>query len=143
MARVGTETTTLAVPAAQPARAQAGALPPGTVKYTSIYLVLGLYCFFSLIIFLWVVLTSFKSNTEVLMFPPWHLPETLQWENLRAAWERGVGTMFRNSLIVAGLGTIGSVSLACLTAYPIARIPFRLNQPLLIFFLMGIMIPCP
>ena len=125
------------------ARTRAVGLPPGAAKYTGIYVVLGAYCLFSLVIFLWVVLTSFKSDTEILMFPPWHLPETLRWENLRAAWERGVGTMFRNSLIVAGFGTIGSVTLACLSAYPIARIPFRFNQPLLMFFLMGIMIPYP
>jgi ABC-type glycerol-3-phosphate transport system permease component len=124
-------------------RAGAAGLPPGTIKFTSIYVILGLYCLFSIVIFLWVVLTSFKTNTEILMFPPWHLPETLQWENLRAAWERGVGVMFRNSMIVAGLGTLGSVTLACLAAYPIARIPFRFNQPLLMFFLMGIMIPYP
>ena len=124
-------------------RARTGLAPPGTLKFTAIYVVLGLYCLFSLIVFLWVVLTSFKTNTEILMFPPWHLPETLQWSNFQAAWERGVGTMFRNSLIVAGLGTLGSVGLACLAAYPIARIPFRFNQPLLMFFLIGIMIPYP
>jgi ABC-type glycerol-3-phosphate transport system permease component len=33
------------------------------------------------------------------------------------------------------------VAIASLAAYPIARIPFRWNQPILMFFLMGIMIP--
>jgi ABC-type glycerol-3-phosphate transport system permease component len=118
-------------------------LPPGVMKFSGIYIVLGVYCVFSIVIFLWVVLTSLKSNTDLLMFPPWHIPSTFHWENLREAWDRGVATMFRNSLIVAGLGTIGSVSLSCLAAYPIARIPFRFNQPVLMFFLMGIMIPYP
>jgi ABC-type glycerol-3-phosphate transport system permease component len=118
-------------------------LPPGVMKFTGIYVVVGAYCVFSIVVFLWVVLTSLKSNTDLLMFPPWHLPSTFQWENLREAWDRGVATMFRNSLLVAGLGTIGSVALSCLAAYPIARIPFRFNQPLLMFFLMGIMIPYP
>ena len=144
MARVSAEPSAFGLPrGVAPRRARAGALPPGSLKFTSIYVFLGLYCVFSIVIFLWVVSTSFKTNTEILMFPPWHLPENLEWVNLRDAWARGVGTMFRNSLLVAGLGTIGSVTIACLAAYPIARIPFRFNQPLLMFFLMGIMIPYP
>jgi ABC-type glycerol-3-phosphate transport system permease component len=49
--------------------------------------------------------------------------------------------MFRNSLIVTAFGTFFSVVISCLAAYPIARIRFRLSQPLLIYFLLGIMIP--
>ncbi len=120
-----------------------GLLPPGTIKFSGIYVVLGLYCLFSVIVFLWVVMTSFKTNTEILMFPPWHLPEELVWQNLKDAWNRGVGTMFRNSLLIAGVGTIASVTLSAFAAYPIARIPFKLSQPLLMFFLIGIMIPYP
>ena len=118
-------------------------IPPEAAKYTSIYILLGAYCLFSIIIFGWVIMTSLKTNTEILMFPPWHFPETLQWQNFRDAWDQGVGRMFLNSMIVTTIGTIGSVSLACLAAYPIARIPFRLSQPLLMFFLLGIMIPYP
>jgi len=124
-------------------RRRRAVVPPGAIKYTAIYVVLGVYCVFSIVVFFWVVLTSLKSNTDVLLYPPWHIPDTLHWENLRDAWDRGIGTMFRNSLIVAGCGTIGSVALSCLAAYPIARIPFRFNQPLLMYFLMGIMIPYP
>lgn len=140
MARVTAEPAVLPTVVAS---RRAPALPPGSIKFTGIYVFLGLYCLFSIVIFCWVVLTSFKSNTEILMFAPWHLPESLQWQNIQDAWARGVGTMFRNSLIVAGLGTVGSVTVACLAAYPIARIPFRINQPLLMFFLVGIMIPYP
>ena len=123
--------------------ARSTVIPPGTIKFTGIYVVLGVYCVFSIVVFAWVVMTSFKTDTEILLFPPWHFPDTLQWQNIRDAWDRGIGTMFRNSLFVAGFGTIGSVTLACLAAYPIARIPFRFNQSLLMLFLMGIMIPYP
>lgn len=114
-----------------------------TVKLVAIYVLLGGYCLFSIVVFLWVILTSFKTNTEVLMFPPWHIPLELQFDNFQAAWERGIGGMFRNSFIIAGLGTIGSVALSSFAAYPIARIRFRAAQPLLLFFLLGIMIPYP
>ncbi len=133
-------TTQLAEPTAR-TNYQTRRLRPNAVKYSALYLFLSLYSAFSIVIFLWVLLTSFKKNSEVIANPPWHLPAALQWENYRKAWDSGVGTMFQNSLLVAGLGTIFSVSLACLAAYPIARIRFRLAQPLLIFFLTGIMVP--
>ncbi len=118
-----------------------GRLKPGTVKYTSIYIFLGIYAVFSIIIFLWVALMSFKTNTDVLRYPPWHLPSEWQWENFRKAWDSGLANMFKNSMFVAGLGTIFSVAISCFAAYPIARIKFRLSHALLLFFLLGIMIP--
>jgi ABC-type glycerol-3-phosphate transport system permease component len=116
-------------------------IKPGTAKFTAIYIVLGLYAIFSITIFSWVVLMSFKSNSDVLLYPPWHLPSVWQWSNYESAWNSGIGRMFKNSLIVTSLGTFFSVVISCLAAYPIARIKFRLSQPLLIYFLLGIMIP--
>lgn len=114
---------------------------PNTGKFAALYVLLGLYSAFSIVIFIWVALMSMKTNTDVLLYPPWHLPSEWQWSNYRDAWNAGVGQMFRNSLIVTSLGTFFSVGISCLAAYPIARIKFRLSQPLLIFFLLGIMIP--
>ncbi len=114
---------------------------PGTGKFTALYIVLGVYALFSLTIFSWVVLMSVKSNTDVLLYPPWHPPALWQWKNYDNAWHSGIGTMFRNSLLVTSVGTFFSVLISCFAAYPIARIKFRLSQPLLLFFLLGIMIP--
>jgi raffinose/stachyose/melibiose transport system permease protein len=114
---------------------------PGTGKYTALYIVLGLYALFSLTIFSWVLLMSVKANTDVLLYPPWHLPKVWQWKNYHDAWHSGIGTMFRNSLMVTTVGTFFSVLISLFAAYPIARIKFRLSQPLLLFFLLGIMIP--
>ena len=116
-------------------------LPRISVKNTIIYLFLGSYCLSSLLAFSWVIMVSLKTNREFMNTPPWTLPETLQFINYVLAWNRGVSTMFKNSLIVASLSTIFSVGTSCLAAYPIARIPFRWNQHVLMFFLMGIMIP--
>jgi ABC-type glycerol-3-phosphate transport system permease component len=116
-------------------------IKPGTVKYTSIYIFLTIYAAFTIVIFAWVALMSFKSNTDVLRYPPWHMPSKWQWNNFQDAWDSGLAQMFRNSLMVAGLGTFFSVGISSLAAYPIARIKFRLAHPLLLFFLLGIMIP--
>ena len=116
-------------------------LKPGAAKFTALYVMLGVYSAFSIIIFAWVFLMSMKTNTDVLLYPPWHLPSVWQWENFRNAWNNGVGTMFKNSFIVTSVGTFFSVGISCLAAYPIARIKFRGSQYLLVFFLLGIMIP--
>ena len=81
-----------------------GRLKPGTVKYTSLYVLLGLYSAFTFVIFVWVALMSMKTNTDVLLYPPWHLPSEWQWRNYVDAWNSGVGTMFRNSAIVTSFG---------------------------------------
>jgi len=116
-------------------------LPTLTPKKAFIYIFLGSYCLSSLLAFAWVIMVSLKTNREFMGTPPWSLPEAFQFVNYVIAWNRGVSTMFRNSLIVATFGTIFSVGISCLAAYPIARIPFRWNQVILSFFLLGIMIP--
>ena len=35
--------------------------------------------------FLWMVMTSFKTDPEII-FSPWTLPAALQWENFSRAW---------------------------------------------------------
>ena len=50
--------------------------------------------------FLWMIMTSFKTDPEIL-FSPWNLPDTLQWDNFARAWnEAHIGRYFVNSLIV-------------------------------------------
>jgi ABC-type glycerol-3-phosphate transport system permease component len=111
------------------------------LKNTLIYLFLGSFCLTSILAFSWVTIVSLKTNQEFMGTPPWTLPESPQFHNYVTSWERGVSTMFRNSLVVASFSTIFAVAISCLAAYPIARIPFRWNQRVLMFFLLGIMIP--
>ena len=35
--------------------------------------------------FLWMIMTSFKSDPEIL-FSPWKFPDSLQWNNFSRAW---------------------------------------------------------
>jgi ABC-type glycerol-3-phosphate transport system permease component len=112
-----------------------------TLKNTIIYVFLGAYCLTSLFAFAWVTIVSLKTNQEFMATPPWTLPAVPQFMNYVLAWRKGVGTMFKNSLTIASVSTVLAVSISCLAAYPIARIPFRWNQRVLMFFLLGIMIP--
>lgn len=107
----------------------------------AIYLYLGSYCLSSLLAFGWVIVVSLKTDKEFMGTPPWSFPALPHFANYLSAWNKGVSVMFQNSLSIATIATILSVAIACLAAYPIARIPFRWNQQMLMFFLVGIMIP--
>ncbi|SCG67413.1 carbohydrate ABC transporter permease [Micromonospora halophytica] len=89
----------------------------------------------------WMFLSSFKSNGEILA-DPWGLPETLHWDNWARAWtEAHIGRYFLNSLVVVA----GSVSLTMLTgataAYVFARYEFRGRQFVYYLFVGGLMFP--
>lgn len=111
------------------------------LKHLVIYALLTAWIVPTIFAFAWATSVSLKTNREFMGRPPWTLPLEAQWVNYQKAWNRGVGTMFQNSLLIATISTVASVSIACLAAYPIARIPFRFSQAIMTYFLIGIMIP--
>lgn len=111
------------------------------LKHLVIYALLTAWIVPTIFAFGWATSVSLKTNREFMGRPPWTLPLEAQWVNYQKAWGRGVGSMFQNSLLIATISTVASVSIACLAAYPIARIPFRFSQAIMTYFLIGIMIP--
>jgi ABC-type glycerol-3-phosphate transport system permease component len=115
--------------------------PRLSLKHLIIYAFLTAWVVPTFFAFGWTLSVSLKTNKEFMGRPPWTLPLIPQWDNYVKAWNRGVGTMFQNSLLIATVSTAASVGIATLAAYPIARIPFRFSQAILSYFLIGIMIP--
>jgi len=73
--------------------------------------------------FAWMVFTALKPENEVITFPPTLLPIEWDWLNFTEVFEIvPFGTFYKNSLIVAGLGTLGTVFSSALVAYGFARI---------------------
>ncbi|MBP1976647.1 carbohydrate ABC transporter permease [Cohnella thailandensis] len=103
------------------------------------YVLLALYSVTTIFPFLWVFLSSFKTNSEIYS-SPFALPKTWQFENYSKAWTSGnIGTNFFNSFYI----TIVSVALILLfgamASYILARVYPSLA--LYTFFGLGIMIP--
>jgi len=91
--------------------------------------------------FLWMIMTAFKSNTEIL-FSPWDLPATLQWENFRNAWtEARIGRYVFNSVVVIAMSLTGTLLVSAMAAYVIARFEFPGNRILFYLFMAGLMFP--
>ena len=62
---------------------------------------------------LWMISGAFKNNTEILNGGLSLIPEVWRWENFVNGWSGfggiSFGTFFKNSLIVAGVSTFGTV----------------------------------
>jgi multiple sugar transport system permease protein len=92
--------------------------------------------------FLWMVLTSLKTDAEALAFPPRVFPEYFRWENYAEAWKIApFGRFFFNSVVVSIAITLGSLLLNSLAAFGFAKYPFRGRNVLFIGLLATMMIP--
>lgn len=92
--------------------------------------------------FLWMVLTSLKTDAEALAFPPRGLPEYFQWHNFADAWSIApFGRFFFNSVVISVAVTAGSLLLNSLAAFGFAKYPFRGRNVLFIGLLATMMIP--
>ncbi|MEF2966282.1 carbohydrate ABC transporter permease [Paenibacillus sp. M1] len=103
--------------------------------------VLTLYGILTLYPFLWLLISSFKTNADFYN-RPFGLPETWHADNFSRAWDSSrLGTAFGNSLIV----TLGSLLLtlfvAALSSFILARFQFRGKGGILAFFVVGMLIP--
>jgi N-acetylglucosamine transport system permease protein len=90
---------------------------------------------------IWAVVSSFKSDEEILT-DPWGLPSTLRWQNWSRAWQSAhIGQYFLNSVIVVALSLIITMLFGSMAAYVLARYQFRGNRVAYYLFVGGMMFP--
>jgi multiple sugar transport system permease protein len=100
----------------------------GVLK-VSYHVVVVAACFLMLYPVLWLLLGSLKTNVEILALENYRLfPRSPSLQNYVTGW-RGFGntsfsTFFRNSVVVTGLATLGTVLSSAVVAYGFARIRF-------------------
>jgi multiple sugar transport system permease protein len=118
--------------------------PPGQGPLWA-YGIFSLLCVGAIVTLLpivWMALTAFKTQADVLRVPPSLLPERLELGNLRAALEFApFGRFLLNSLIQVGGITILQVATSALAAYAFARLRFRGRDLLFLLYLATLMIP--
>lgn len=91
--------------------------------------------------FLWMIMTAFKTDREILT-DPFGLPESLQWENFERAWTTAnIGTYFFNTIFVMAMSLTGTLLVSAMAAYVIARFEFPLNRAVYLMFMAGLMFP--
>ena len=89
----------------------------------------------------WAVLSSFKSDTEILT-DPWGLPSRVRWANWARAWnEAHIGRYFLNSAIVVTGALVLTMLFGAMAAYVLARYRFRGRRVVYFAFVGGMMFP--
>jgi multiple sugar transport system permease protein len=94
--------------------------------------------------FVWMLLSSFKSNTEISLSPPTFLPATWHLDNYKTVWTSPPSTFgkyYLNSVILATGGAVLQTMAAVLAAYGFAQMEFPGRRFLFITFLVTMMIP--
>ncbi|NJC72689.1 carbohydrate ABC transporter permease [Planosporangium thailandense] len=90
---------------------------------------------------LWAVVSSFKTDEEILT-RPWSPPTALRWDNWVRAWHTAhIGRYFVNSVIVVCGSLTLTMLLGAMAAYVLARYPFRGNRVIYYAFVGGMMFP--
>ena len=88
---------------------------------------------------IWVVLASFKSNTEIFLGQPFALPHAFSFDTYVSAWSQAhVGRYFINSVFVVVLSTAGTMLFGSMAAYVLARYRFPGNRFIYYLFVSGL-----
>ena len=105
------------------------------------YLILTLFLLVIIIPIIGLVMSSFKTDIEVIE-GPLSFPLTLRFNYYKEAWTTGrFSLFFRNSVIVAVSVVLVSVFLSTLTGYAFGLLPVPGQKILYPILLIGYMIP--
>jgi multiple sugar transport system permease protein len=95
-----------------------------------------------LVPFITAILTSFRTNEDILTRGFMALPERINLDSFRVAWERGgLSHYLPNSFIITIPSLIFTLFLSSLAAYALARYGFSGNRIILFLFVGGMMLP--
>jgi len=110
-------------------------------KMIWLYPILILLALFILYPVVWMIYSSFKSNTAI-MANVFSLPNGLYFGNYITVFTDGMmGVFFKNSLIITSVSVAGLVVISSLAAYAFASMRFKGHTALFLFFLIGLMVP--
>lgn len=92
--------------------------------------------------FIWMALSSFKTESEIRANPPTWLPENPTFGNYGVLFDRlDFPTYFANSAIVAVLTTVGNLLFCSAAGYALAKLSFPGKRALFLVVVGTIMVP--
>ena len=107
------------------------------IKY--IFLLVMAFVFAMPMVF--TLMSSVKTKTEIFA-KPFSLPEVFLWGNYIEAWQAAnMSRYFLNSIFQAGMTVIVLAIVSSMAAYVLSRFQFRGDKFMMIFFMLGMMVP--
>jgi N-acetylglucosamine transport system permease protein len=109
----------------------------GAVSHT----VLVIWSLLVVVPLLWVLMSSFKTSSEIFA-SPFALPANWSFDNYRNAWTTaGIGSFFLNSVIVVFGALVVTMLFGSMSAYVLARFTFPGSRLLYYLMLAGLTFP--
>ncbi|MDI9540173.1 MAG: carbohydrate ABC transporter permease [Bacillota bacterium] len=112
------------------------------IKYSLIYIILGIGAVFMIFPFFWMIMGGFKTAQEISAFPPLLFPSHFNLDNFKFALDTApFAKYFVNSVVV----TVSSVTLSTMTtilaAFAFSRLEFKGRDALFTLLLALMMVP--
>lgn len=93
---------------------------------------------------IWMISTSLKPLDQTMRMPPQWIPNPILWHNyIEAVQYIPFFTYARNTIIIAVLGTLGTVVSSALVAYGFSRIEWKGRETVFLIVLGTMMVPFP
>ena len=109
---------------------------------TLTHAVLILGSFIMLFPFVWMLLTSLKTNEESLRIPPTLFPETLNWESYKVVMgELPFGTLYINTLLMMFWRVVCATVFSSMAGFAFAKLRFPCKKLLFFIVLTQMMLP--
>lgn len=109
------------------------------------FIVIGTLCMGAVIFFLpflWLLMSSLKSNKEIISVPPSFFPAEVTWEHFRYIITRfNIIVFFKNSLFLSSIKTFIGLYTSLLCGYVFAKFEFFGKKIIFSFILFSMMVP--
>lgn len=106
------------------------------------YVILIAGALFTLMPFVWMVLSSLKSSNEIVAIPPTMFPKTLMFSNYAEAWAAApFPRYFLNTVFIATVTTVGVLLTSILSAFAFSKLDFPGKNIVFSLFMATLMIP--
>jgi ABC-type glycerol-3-phosphate transport system permease component len=108
-----------------------------------LFVFMGFASLVSIYPLIWVILQSFKTETEFLM-SIWTLPSAIRFEGYKIVlFTHGLANYFKNSFVVTIVTAIYDLVLITMAGYVFAKLRFKFKSFLYYYIIMNLLIPTP
>ena len=113
-----------------------------TILGIPVFIVLTILALMVIVPLLWLILSAFKNEKEILSYPPTFIPKGLTLTNFAATTKRiKIITYIKNSVIYAGVTTFLAVIVNSMAGYAYARKKFKGKGAFFLITLATMMVP--
>lgn len=106
------------------------------------YVILCVGAFFTLMPFIYMILSALKTKAEITMIPPVLFPAVPQFSNFAEAWAAApFARYFLNTILITLISTLGVVVTTVMSAFAFSRLNFPGKNIIFALFLATLMIP--